>query len=146
MIKPPCPVCHKPMVRRAFEHTGNWKRRVTCSPVCAIKRNNRLRAWSEADIAIAIRMHSENCDPSTIGQRLGRRRTAEAVRAKLKSLLVARKSKPRNPPTSKAATIPCLKCTKPFKSVDRTRNRLCARCAYRNTEEYENTACIGALV
>ena len=137
MNKPPCSECQKPLVRRPGEHGGNWKRRITCSQKCATLRDNRLRAWSDEDTAIAIRMNSEGCGYDVIGQRLSRRRSGETVRAKLRSLL-----RP-TPPSSK---IPCLKCGKPFTSVDKCRNRICAKCNYRNQEAYDNTACVGDLV
>ena len=140
MNKPPCSECQKPLVRRGGECTGNWKRRVTCSPACAIKRNNKLRAWTEADIAIAVRMRADGCDYETIGQRLTRRRAGNAVRKKLEH--------PSTPVASnkKSNTIPRLKCGKPFASVDKCRNRICAKCNYRNQEAYDNTACVGDLV
>ena len=137
MNKPPCSECQKPLVRRGGECTGNWKRRVTCSQACAIKRSNKLRAWSEADVVVAARMSAEGCAPETIGKRLSRRRTGEAVRLKLKNLPAT---------ASNSNTIPCLKCRKPFKSFNKKRNRLCAKCNYRNNEAYDNTACVGGLV
>ena len=151
MNKPPCSECGKPLVRGGGEHLGNWKRKVTCSAECSIKRSNRLRSWSAEDEAIAVRMKSEGCDYGVIGQRLSRRRAGETVRTKLQILARQAKEKLNVTPCAtqankKSGVIPCLKCRKPFKTVDRRRNRLCQRCTYQNQEAYDNTVGVGGLI